>query len=293
MKRNKPWWVRTSDQISPDTVIRFRGQRDQHHDHSWVSEILRALEDAGEKERISRARTCARTRGGSHLIIESGKMRVSVCCAGHTIRDVNLLFPRWNEETINRMGAVIAADAILAGAVLSGDFSDILISCLNEEGIVLIPGDMSGIIPLCTCGEVTYPCIHVAVAWFLLAQVLDEEPWHLFTIRGISISDLIQQVRMWREATPDLPNLHIPSLSGREEPGEDPGIPRMVSREGFFSCNGDGDLPPIPAMNRDVNPVALLGKTAYRWRGRDLAEEVAALYPVIRRYAENLENGKG
>ncbi len=66
----------------------------------------------------------------------------------------------------------------------------------------------------CTCSEPLRPCHHIMALHELFARRLEERPWELLVMRGVSLSDLLEQAR---RTTPDegLPPL---AYGAHEEP---------------------------------------------------------------------------
>lgn len=289
MRRRKPWWIKTIDQVSPSAIVRLRSQSGQIGTSWLAQDFVSVLEKVGEKGRLARARSCGRTGSGSHMIIEPGKVRVGICCSGYTIKDIVILFPKFKEDDWSRVIRIIASDAAMTGALVSGDFSRHLLSELKSENIHLIPGSFDEIIPLCNCSDSQHPCIHIAVAWYLLAEALDENPWHLFTLCGLSRNEVISRVKECRGSPPGIPDTS-PDIDNREYGVNGIPIPSSANPKEFFSFTGKTDtLPDIPDENIVINPVVLLGPAPFTSGGRNIADRIEDLYPVISSFAASLE----
>ncbi|MFH0968629.1 MAG: hypothetical protein V1862_13185 [Methanobacteriota archaeon] len=288
MRRRKPWWIKTIYDVAPDKIIRLKNQ-DGPIGETWLArEFVRVLEEAGEKGRLSRARNCARTGSGSSLRVEPGEMRIGICCSGYTIRDVHFWFPKFKDDIWERFVKIVAADAALTGALLAGDFSEYFIDGLKKEKIFLLPKKFKDLSKYCQCGDDHDPCIHNAVAWYLFAEELDENPWHLLTLRGLHKEEVIKRVRVYRDIQPSLTHkISIPreKVTGK---GTDILIPNTVHPIGFFSMSGGRkSLPDMQQDTQEMNPTTLLGLAPFKLGGKNLAERIERLYPVIREYARN------
>lgn len=287
MRRRNPWWIKTIYDVSPRNIIRLKSEWGPVGENWWAKAWVAVLEDAGEKGRLTRAKTCARNGSGSHLRIETGQMRIGICCSGYTVRDVVFLFPKFKEDIWVRLISIVAADAALTGALLSGDFTEYFVEELRKEKIHLLPKNFREITTLCGCGDSHPLCIHVAAAWYLFAEILDEDPWHLLMLHGLPKDELTRLVRQLREIEgAECSKQSIPKERAAVRTIE---VPKLENPAGFFSMAGDplSLLPECgPAMG--VNPILLLGPSPVNLGGKNISDRVGNLYPMIREYADAL-----
>ncbi|MCX6700136.1 MAG: hypothetical protein NTV68_09440 [Methanomicrobiales archaeon] len=290
-KRRNPWWIKTIYDVSQRNIIRLKSEWGPVGENWWAKVWVAVLEDAGEKGRLTRAKTCARNGSGSRLRIETGQMRIGICCSGYTIRDVVFLFPKFKEDVWVRLISLVAADAALAGALLSGDFTEYFVEELRKENIHLLPKNFREITALCGCGDAHHLCIHVAAAWYLFAEVLDEDPWHLLMLHGLPKDELTRLVRELREIKGvDCSKQSIPKERLSDRTIE---VPKLENPAVFFSMAGD-PLSLLPGCDPDTvaNPILLLGPAPANLGGKNISDRTGNLYPVIREYAEALVRKK-
>jgi uncharacterized Zn finger protein len=291
MRRRKPWWIKTIHDVPQDNIISLKSEEGQIGEDWWAKAWVSVLEDSGEKGRLSRARTCARTGSGSRLRIKPGEMSIGICCSEYTIRDVTFWFPKYKEHVWERLIAIVAADAALTGSLLSGDFSEYFAEELREEKIFLLPRTIQDITTLCYCSDGHDPCIHIAVAWYLFAEVLDANPWHLLTLHGIPKDEVISRVRKLREI--EEANLSKPIIPKERLSGNKIDLPKNENPTGFFSMTGDlVSLQSLSDHDTGVNPLVLLGPAPAKLGSKNLSDRVGSLYPKIRDYAEYLMREK-
>jgi uncharacterized Zn finger protein len=294
MRRRKPWWIKSIYDVSEDKIIRLKSEGGQIGENWWARAWVAVLESVGEKGRLSRARTCARNGSGSRLRIESGEMNIGICCSGYTIRDVTFWFTKYKDDVWGRLVTIIAADAALAGALLSGDFSEYFSEELKKEKIFLLPKSLKDINTYCYCSDHHHPCIHIAVAWYFFAEVLDEDPWHLLTLHGLPKDELILRVKRLREIEGgDQSKPVIPKERLTDRTVE---VPKLQNPAGFFSIDGGSvSLPLESKYDTEVNPLILLGSAPAKLGGKNISDRVGSLYPAIREYADGLirEKKKG
>lgn len=289
MRRRKPWWIKSIHDLSPQAIVRLKSQDGRIGENWWAQEFVRILEDAGEKGRLMRARTCGRNGGGSNLSISGGKMNVGICCSGYTIREVMFWFPEFKEDIWNRLVDIIASDATLTGSLLSGDFSEFFADALKCENIILIPEKYTDIRTYCNCGDDKDPCIHVAVAWYLLAEALDKNPWYIFTLYGLSREEITRRVSALCDIHISAPTREIRHVMREIETDTPVPIPSSVNPIGFFLMSGDVRTLPVSQLDTcEINPITLLGSAPFRLGGKDLGERISLLYPVIQKYAGDI-----
>jgi len=287
MRRRKPWWINSFYDLPESSIIRLKSTRGTVGETSWAKAWVDLLEGAGEKGRLSRAKNCARKGGGSRLRVESGQMRIGICCSGYTIRDVTLLFPKFKDDVRERLVSIVAADAAMTGSILSGDFTGYLVEELQKQKIFLLPKNFREIHTFCGCGDTEHFCIHVAAAWYLFAEILDEHPWHLFTLHGLNRDDLVRMVRQIRDI--EGTEQSKKSIPKKLSPDRIIEVPKSGNPQGFFSMAGDaGSLQAGSNHGTWTNPLVLLGSSPAKLGGKNLSDRVESLYPTIREYAEVL-----
>ncbi|HWQ65357.1 MAG TPA: hypothetical protein VN372_00645 [Methanospirillum sp.] len=287
MRRRNRWWIHSIADVPDERKLTLKAQ-DGPVGTSWYSrEFVRGIESVAEKKRLGRGLACARNKEACKLVIESGRIKIGISCSGYTIRDVDFMVSRFDQITWERLVATIAADAVLTGALVSGEFTEYFVQELRKTDINLLPTMSRDFHQFCNCGDQYDPCIHKIAAWYFVAEALDENPWILLTIRGKNRAEIIQAVKQVRPApeklgTPDIPvasSGFIPSVIR---------LPKTVSPIGFFRCEGEGPVVPLRADSARLVPVILLGKAPYYIGRKNLADLVIDLYPRICSYAESV-----
>ncbi len=253
---------------------------------TWLAnKFVSILEEYGENGRLIRAKHCGRHGGGNSIQIRAGEMSMGVLCSGASARAVGLLFPRFSDEMWDVVINTISGNAALTGSLLTESFSPDIVDELQLKGIHLIPDHYRSVRAFCHCTDEQNPCIHIAAAWYFLAEILDEDPWVLFLLHGMTREEVLRRIEEHRgEISHQIPSSNEEQLLISQETG----IPDSYDASGFFSCMGNADDVRTPVPERIMNPVMLLGPAPFRLGGKNLAKRIEHLYPVISSYAASL-----
>lgn len=79
--------------------------------------------------------------------------------------------------------------------LLFNEMPDEIEKPLAELGLSLLPASRKDIRTRCTCPDQENPCKHVAGLYYLLAARLDQDPFLLFELRGLSHGDLVRRLK--------------------------------------------------------------------------------------------------
>jgi uncharacterized Zn finger protein len=276
----KMWW-QIPGTLPVSKKITLQSQYGPVGKNWWASRFVSVLEEYGENGRLTRAKHCARNGFGNSIRIGPGEMSMGICCSGTATRPVGLLFPRFSREVWDNVIDTITNDAALTGSLITGEFSRDLVDTLEQKEIFLIPDQYRSVRAYCHCSDDQNPCIHIAAAWYYLAEVLDEDPWILFLLHGMTKEEVISRVQTCRLKVSH-PAVGSDVTAGMEQKTT---IPKTGDTRSFFSCIGESDEVLRPVPERKVSPILLLGPAPYRLGGKNLEERIEKLYPVIGAYA--------
>ena len=138
--------------------------------------------------------------------------------------------------------ALIGSRAGYISRLLFNEMPDEIERPLAESGVTLLPSKPGDMVSGCSCPDYENPCKHVAALCFSLATRLDQDPFLMFELRGLSRSELILRLK----ATP----LGTALASALDEI---PVVPE--SAESFFT------RPEVLALPESVSPRQF-------WRGQ-------------------------
>lgn len=279
----KAWW-QTPGTLPNNKKVTLQSQAGPVGKNWWTRQFVLALEDFGDDDRLNRAKYCARNGFGNYIRLGPGEVSMGICCSGKKTRIVGFIFPRFSEEVWDSIIGIIAGDAALTGSLLAGEFTRDLVNVLEEKEVCIIPDQYRRVRAYCPCADSHNPCIHTGAAWYFLAEILDEDPWMLFLLHGMTKEEMICRVQSLRDLNSR--PVHVPETKWAvTKPVDDisPSDPQW-----FFSCTGNDGKVPGPVPGQKVSPILLLGPAAYRLGGKNLAERISGLYPPVSSYAESL-----
>jgi uncharacterized Zn finger protein len=104
--------------------------------------------------------------------------------------------PEQNESLINAMGS----EAIHAAKLLLGEMPSNIEDLMAPIGLRLFPADQAELRIVCSCREHAQKpwCKHACCVGYLIAERLSNDPFTMFTLRGLPKDDLLERLRQRR-----------------------------------------------------------------------------------------------
>ncbi|MBX3286977.1 MAG: SWIM zinc finger family protein [Actinobacteria bacterium] len=219
--------------------------------HTWWGRAwVDALEQRArvDPNRLARGRTYARQDRVTSLAVERGRVLASVRGSRRLDYRTRIDVRTYGDDEWARVVDAIAGRAGHTAALLDGELEPGVVDDAREAGVELLPsrGDLK---PHCSCPDDAVPCKHAAAVCYLVAEVLDDDPFTLFALRGRSKADLLAELREARrrggaaEAHPDDDAIAALAATGPQGTGADPG---MVARLAW--SRELAPLPPVPDL---------------------------------------------
>ncbi|MGC0363158.1 putative Zn finger protein [Rhodococcus sp. 27YEA15] len=165
----------------------------------WGKAFVRVIEEIGDKPRLARGRTYARTGRVLALDVEPGVVTAEV--QGSQLQPfvctltVDTLDETDREDMVVKIRRVPGSLA----ALVSGEIPDMLAAQLIPDSPAAFSFD-------CTCPDIGWPCKHAAAVAFLTAERIDSDPLTLLRLRGVELDDLIGGVEKEDTAALDVEN---------------------------------------------------------------------------------------
>ncbi len=264
--------------IRPANGIRAQTQTGKFGKTWWAGRWIAALEALVDSGRLSRGRSYA--RNGQVVSLDVGREGVKAQVQGSRPRPykVSIKFRRLADAEWEKVVDAMAAEAIYAARLLSGEMPEDVEKAFEAAGVTLFPARRNDLETDCSCPDWSNPCKHVAAVHYLLGERFDSDPFLMFELRGRTKDEIIAALRGKRTAGQvDLPD-------GEAAPEEaEPVLPLAQSLESFWSApEGLPDptlsfvAPPVDAL-----PIRRLGRPAF-WRGkRDFQEAMEEAYRAV------------
>ena len=106
---------------------------------------------------------------------------------------------RFTDDEWAALAAAVAARARHSASLLDGELDPSIVDDARAAGTELLPGP-GDLQPRCSCPDWADPCKHSAAVCYLVADLLDADPFDLLLLRGRSRDEFLAQVRHTRRA---------------------------------------------------------------------------------------------
>lgn len=116
--------------------------------------------------------------------------------------DVEIRFIPWSDEEWQRVVDALGSQALFAAQLLAGDLPPDLDRTVAAVGVQLLPMRLDEIEHDCSCQvDRRKICDHVMAVYAALGELLPEDPWLLFRLRGRDQQGLLRSLRTQRNRT--------------------------------------------------------------------------------------------
>lgn len=201
MTSSRAWWERHGPRL-PSHGIRAHTQRGAFGKSWWASRWIAALERLVNPGRLARGRSYARTGQVVSLDVTREGVKAVVQGSRPEPYTVEIRFRRLSDEEWNRVIDAMAAQALYAARLLSGEMPEQIEEVFASVGTSLFPAGKSDMRTKCSCPDPANPCKHIAAVHYLLGERFDEDPFLMFLLRGRSQEEIVAALRE-RRAGPE------------------------------------------------------------------------------------------
>ncbi|GEM_PF-3388656 len=279
----------------PTNGIKAQTQRGTFGQTWWASRWVAALERLVDPGRLSRGRSYARS--GQVLKLEVGPSGVEALVQGSrpTPYKVTIRFQQLSDAAWERVIEALAAQAISAARLLSGEMPQDIEPRFTAAGASLFPAVGAELGSACSCPDWANPCKHVAAVHELLGERFNADPFLLFTLRGRTKEQIAAALRVRRagvavaEPAPEAVERTAEAVS---PPAEAPSLPLAPAT--FWTTSADLDAVTFsfepPAL--DALPVKCRGRPSFWQSKRDFATVMEQAYRAISAHARALAAGE-
>ena len=164
----------------------------------WGDKFIQALEDFTDESRLKRGRSYARNGKVKSFSIQEN------CISAKVRGSINPYFGVYKEPTykINIEIKPIAktkwkqaidklsSKASIVSRLLLNEVPENIEDTFSELGLNLLPHSQEDFKTNCSCPDYANPCKHIAGVYYLVASQLDQNPFLLFELRGLSKTEL-------------------------------------------------------------------------------------------------------
>ncbi len=174
------------------------GELPQH----WATQRwMRLLEDAATGPVLTEAMEYAKIGQTRRLEIAGGSFLGPVQGRRRTSYTTQVELDTFTHEQWIEVVEAMADQSLYAAKMLSGELPQNVEDLFAPFGLHLFPTEPRQLRPSCTCGHESPWCKHTVCLGLLIADKLAEEPFLIFTLRGMPADDLIERLRQRRQAT--------------------------------------------------------------------------------------------
>ncbi|WP_427161597.1 SWIM zinc finger family protein [Aliinostoc sp. HNIBRCY26] len=164
----------------------------------WGDRFIKALEEFTDDGRLQRGRSYA--RGGKVKSFEIDKNIITAKVRGSinpyfgvykeptyniVIEITPIAKSRWNEAIKN-----LSSKASIVSRLLLNEVPENIEETFSQMGLHLLPHSSKDFKTKCSCPDYANPCKHIAGVYYLVASQLDNNPFLLFELRGLTKTEL-------------------------------------------------------------------------------------------------------
>lgn len=184
----------------------------------WGKAWVRAVEEAAyAEEDLKRGRRLARDGRVGGITVAPGRFLAAVE-EGDEVRTVSGWLPVLDPPAVAALVEVVAAEAGRVAALLAGDLPHSLVEHAEESGVELLPFG-SELATRCSCEPWADPCPHALAVLQQLTWLLEDDPFVLLALRGVTRDDLLNRLHAWvvtpEAASPADPDLDVAADAAR------------------------------------------------------------------------------
>jgi len=168
----------------------------------WGQRFIAALEKIMDSGRLSRGRSYARGGKVKSFEIEDelikGEVRGSVNPYFGVYKEplyiTTIEFKPISAANWSAAVAYVASKASLISRLMLNEMPDQIEDAFAKLDLHLLPHRQDDFKTTCSCPDWSNPCKHIAGVYYLLAAQLDQEPFLLFELRGLSRESLQKEL---------------------------------------------------------------------------------------------------
>jgi uncharacterized Zn finger protein len=153
------------------------------------------------------------------LEVQMGRVTAQVEDRDLGVCEVEILVNRLSDPEWQGVLDVLSQQAIYVAQLLAGDMPTNIDELFQKAGANLLPGGRYDMEIRCSqCAEGGQPCKHAAAVLYLLGEMLDDDPWLLFRLRGRDRQQVLQALRQRRSDGDEFTPTVAPEPQSTEQP---------------------------------------------------------------------------
>lgn len=168
----------------------------------WGQKFIEAIENLTDAGRLSRGRSYAKGRKVTSFEINNEVVTAKVRGSVNPYFGVHkeptyttvITFKPLTQAEWSAAIALIASKASLISRLLLNEIPANIEDTLKSINLNLLPGSQKDFKTTCSCPDYSNPCKHIAGVYYLVAAELDQDPFLLFELRGLSRNNLLKEL---------------------------------------------------------------------------------------------------
>lgn len=169
----------------------------------WGQRFLEALESFTDSGRLSRGRSYARNGKVKEYQISKGKITAKVRGSVNPyfgvykepLYQTEISLTSISTKEWKQAIASLSSKASFVAKLLMNEMPDNIEEAFAQFNLHLLPYNSKDFQTKCSCPDWSNPCKHIAGVYYLVANAIDQDPFLLLEMRGISRDKLHQELR--------------------------------------------------------------------------------------------------
>ena len=168
----------------------------------WGQQFIEAIEALTDSGQLSRGRSYAKGRKVESFEINNEAVTAQVRGSVNPYYGVHkeplyrttITFEPFTQAQWSEAIALISSKASLISRLLLGEIPENIEETFQPLGLTLLPNSEKDFESDCSCPDYSNPCKHIAGVYYLVAAELEQDPFLLFSLRGLSREALIKEL---------------------------------------------------------------------------------------------------
>lgn len=175
----------------------------------WGSQWLNALSRIDYVNRLPRGRSYASKGAVAGINIVDGEISAEVNGSRPQPYRVEISVPAMPREQVDSLMDMIGEDPVIISKMLNRELDPRVLEYSSSLGIPIFPTSWSDFQMRCSCPDWAVPCKHIAAVIYLVSHEIDGNPFTVFSLRGIDISNELKSrgIFVENEARAELPSI--------------------------------------------------------------------------------------
>ncbi|MDH4129711.1 MAG: SWIM zinc finger family protein [Spirochaetota bacterium] len=169
----------------------------------WGKQFIEALEKFTDTNRLSRGKTYAINGRIKQYEIHNNEVLARVMGSVNPYYGIykaplyktSIKIKSFSKDEWSKIIKHLSSKAILVSKLLMNEMPDDIETVFNSFNLNLLPKSKRDFQTKCSCPDFENPCKHIAGVYYLLAGELDQNPFLMFELRGLSKDELQTELK--------------------------------------------------------------------------------------------------